>query len=278
MKQIRAHLRYVARAGKEGEVTLEDQDGFRTQGVEAIRELAEDWQSGEVKVEEVSSRREAVNIVLSMPAGTDPIAVKKAARDFAANEFGSHKYAMALHTIDTPHYAGDREDPPSPHPHVHLIVQAAGKDGTRLNPRKADLHRWREGFAQALRDHGVEAVATSRAHRLNRARGESRAVRQMKDAGKPFTRARGAARPERIARSRATEAAILDRYRQVTQILARSVDPTDRVLAMALADRFGLEHPKGLVLGNTAYDANRNPSGPAISQIEQQVGTPERER
>ncbi|MDI3467782.1 MAG: IncQ plasmid conjugative transfer DNA nicking endonuclease TraR [Nitrospira sp.] len=40
------------------------------------------------------------------------------------------------------------------HPHVHLTVKAVNFEGTRLNPRKPDLHRWREGFAEALRDHG----------------------------------------------------------------------------------------------------------------------------
>ncbi|TAL64336.1 MAG: hypothetical protein EPN79_14420 [Burkholderiaceae bacterium] len=46
-------------------------------------------------------------------------------------------------------------------PPVHLVVKVTAMDGTRLNPRKADLHRWREGFAQALREHGVEAAATT---------------------------------------------------------------------------------------------------------------------
>jgi hypothetical protein len=40
-------------------------------------------------------------------------------------------------------------------------VRAEGSDGKRLNPRKEDLHRWRETFAQRLRDWGIEAEATS---------------------------------------------------------------------------------------------------------------------
>lgn len=245
MKEIRAHLRYVARAGKEGELALEDQDGFRSQGREAIREMADDWKYGEVKVEETSGRREALNIVLSMPEGTDPLAVKKAGRDFAARELFNHKYAMALHTIDTPHYDEDKDDPPSPNPHVHIIVQLAGKDGTRLNPRKEDLRRWRETFAEALREHGVEAVATSRAHRLNRGRGESQAVRQMKDRKKPFTKRRRTGPPaqERAEHAKRTEKEILRRYAEVTQILVDSEDAADRLLAGALADRFGLNRP-----------------------------------
>ena len=42
----------------------------------------------------------------------------------------------------------------------HISVRAESKHGKRLNPRKADLHRWRETFAEKLRDQGVEAEAT----------------------------------------------------------------------------------------------------------------------
>ena len=37
--------------------------------------------------------------------------------------------------------------------------------GKRLNLRKADLHRWRETFAEKLRGWGVEAEATRQATR-----------------------------------------------------------------------------------------------------------------
>jgi hypothetical protein len=52
---------------------------------------------------------------------------------------------------------------------VHLAVRALGDQGERLNPKKADLETWRQVFAQALRDRGVEAEATPR-----RARGVTR--------------------------------------------------------------------------------------------------------
>jgi hypothetical protein len=45
-------------------------------------------------------------------------------------------------------------------PHVHLSVRAESKHGKRLNPRKADLHRWRETFAEKLRGWGIDAEAT----------------------------------------------------------------------------------------------------------------------
>ena len=39
-------------------------------------------------------------------------------------------------------------------PHVHISVRAESKHGKRLNPRKTDLHRWRETFAEKLRERG----------------------------------------------------------------------------------------------------------------------------
>jgi hypothetical protein len=48
---------------------------------------------------------------------------------------------------------------------VHLSVRAESKHGKRLNPRKADLHRWRETFAEKLRGWGIDAEATRQASR-----------------------------------------------------------------------------------------------------------------
>ncbi len=51
-------------------------------------------------------------------------------------------------------------------PHAHIsVVRAESKRGKRLNPRKTDLHRWRETFAEMLRERGVEAEATRQATR-----------------------------------------------------------------------------------------------------------------
>ena len=90
--------------------------------------------------------------MLSMPRGTDPLTVQKAAREFAQIELADHKYVMVLHD----HQAN---------PHVHISVRAESKHGKRLNPRKADLHRWRETFAAKLRERGIGAEATRQATR-----------------------------------------------------------------------------------------------------------------
>jgi hypothetical protein len=50
-------------------------------------------------------------------------------------------------------------------PHVHLSVRAESMHGKRLNPRKTDLHRWRETFAEKLRGWGIDAEASRQATR-----------------------------------------------------------------------------------------------------------------
>ena len=90
--------------------------------------------------------------MLSMPRGADPLAVQRAAREFAQMELRDHRFVMVLHD----HQAN---------PHVHISVRVESRHGSRLNPRKADLQRWRETFAEKLRGWGIEAEATRQATR-----------------------------------------------------------------------------------------------------------------
>ena len=149
MKAIAAHFRYIA---KDGRLPMEDDRGVMQQGKEELRDLVEQWRYGGSEIAQTSPRREAFNIVLSMPRGTDPLIVQRAAREFARDELAEHRYVMVLHE----HQAN---------PHVHLTVRAESRHGRRLNPRKADLQRWRETFAEKLRGWGIAAEATRQATR-----------------------------------------------------------------------------------------------------------------
>lgn len=160
MRQIKAHLDYISR---NGQLTLENEQGEAIEGKAAIRDLANEWRYGLYGVPEEGRRREALNIVLSMPEGTSRDAVREAASTFAQRQFGwNHSYVFTAH-----------ED--EPHPHVHLCVKVLGLDGTRLNPRKADLQLWREQFAESLREQGVSACATPRIARGTRRPTQSQA-------------------------------------------------------------------------------------------------------
>jgi hypothetical protein len=147
MKAIAAHFRYIS---KNGRLEIEDQRGETMRGKDSLRDLADEWRFGGSLIPddaEPGRRREAYNIMLSMPRGTDPTSVQWAAREFAKSELTDHKYVMVMHD----HQAN---------PHVHISVRAESKRGRRLNPRKTDLHRWRETFAAKLRERGMEAEAT----------------------------------------------------------------------------------------------------------------------
>lgn len=163
---LQRHLDYITRNGK---LVLEGPDGERLVGRAEVRALAEDWRA-ELAV--VTSRRDSpvsLSIVLSMPAGVDPGRVHDASRAFAATLFGDrYPYVFAPHTDDR-------------HPHVHLTVRTLGRDGERLNPRKADLQLWRETFAAALRDRGVEAEATPRRARGVVRKAERTPVRKLRE-------------------------------------------------------------------------------------------------
>lgn len=214
MGAIRVHLDYISR---HGQVDLEDQDGNLVSGRPEVQDLVQMWRHAGRGIEETSARREAFNVMLSMPPGTDRAVVKDAARAFAREEFGEQRdYVFAAHDDEA-------------HPHVHLVVRARGHDGRRLNPRKADLQRWRERFAQELRECGVEANATPRRTRGVTQQYEPQTVRHM--------RARGAGIPERGEPLRDAKAAFdaglptLSVWRAVAGALASSSQADDRQLA-----------------------------------------------
>ena len=215
MKAIAAHFRYIS---KNGRLEIEDERGETTRGKEALRELADDWRFGSSLIEEASDRREAFNIMLSMPRGTDPLTVQWAAREFAKIELADHKVVMVLHD----HQAN---------PHVHISVRAESKHGKRLNPRKTDLHRWRETFAEKLRERGVEAEASRQA-----TRGSSRNYDPLwRVKAREDGRLRVSRRESKSgSQTRTTRAEAIEAWLQIGRALAASGDAADRKLAESI--------------------------------------------
>ena len=161
---------------------------------------------------------------------------------------------------------------------MHLAVRWLGREGERLNPKKADLEAWRQGFARALRDRGVAAEATPR-----RARGVSlkpermplRRLRERHEAaiGAPAHRIRSAyLEAGRAAFGGATEPAAWERrlaerqarirqlYGAQAELLKGSADPDDRKLGVEV-ERFVLGMPlpdsRRLELARQLRAANR---------------------
>ncbi|WP_066570513.1 relaxase/mobilization nuclease domain-containing protein [Snodgrassella sp. CFCC 13594] len=171
LKGVCRHIDYISR---NGEVEVETHDGERLQGKKDIHAMTRHWQK--LGIADTSKHREALNIVLSMPAHTPPAAVKNAARKFAQEQFDGHQYVFALHT--------DRDRPNEPaHPHVHLCVLMRDEYGHRINPRKNDLFEWRVRFAEKLREEGVACAATRRQHRGITRKGENFVLRSMRQRG-----------------------------------------------------------------------------------------------
>jgi hypothetical protein len=216
MKAIAAHFRYIS---KNGRLEIEDERGETMRGKDTLHDLADDWRLGGTLIDDIGDRRESFNIMLSMPRGTDPLIVQKAAREFARIELADHKYVMVLHD----HQAN---------PHVHISVRAESKHGKRLNPRKADLHRWRETFAEKLRGHGVEAEATRQATR-GRTRNYDPLWRiKAKEDGRLRT---SRSMTKRSANAVATRSAAVDAWREIARALAASGEESDRDLAQSVS-------------------------------------------
>ncbi|MGY4828584.1 relaxase/mobilization nuclease domain-containing protein [Sphaerotilaceae bacterium SBD11-9] len=220
MKAIAAHFRYIS---KNGRLDIENERGETIRGKNAVHELADDWRFGGTLIGDIAvpgQRRAAFNIMLSMPRGTDPLTVQRAAREFAQIELADHKFVMVLHD----HQAN---------PHVHISVRAESKHGRRLNPRKVDLHRWRETFAEKLRERGVDAEATRQATRGSNRNFEPLWRIKAGEEGRLRT-SKAASKVGNFAS--ATRAVALEAWMQIGAALAKSGDPTNLRLAASIKE------------------------------------------
>ena len=230
---LKSHLEYITR---NGELAAETEEGALMTGRAGLKDLQQRWSDDAA----LDSRRRrdgtlSLNIILSMPAGTDATAVKDAARAFAIETFESnHDYVFVRHLDDK-------------HPHVHLTVRSLGHDGKRLNPRKADLQIWRERFAGELRLRGIAAEATPRRTRgrVRKAdRGAVLALRKRKvtpDVDRlareeVLREARGGKTTDRPweDRIRSRQEAIRDRYLEHASELERTGAGRDYALALQI--------------------------------------------
>lgn len=258
MGAIAAHFRYISKAGR---LAFEDDRGVVREGREALHDLAEQWRYGGSLIGEISPRREAFNLMLSMPRGTDPQAVLQAAREFARIELKDHRYVMVLHE----HQAN---------PHVHLSVRAESMSGQRLNPRKADLHRWRETFAERLMGLGIEAEATRQSTRMEGRRFDQLWQREARKEGRlehePDTRKSGKAFNH--SRMRAIEA-----WAHITRALEVSEQVEDRQLAKHIW-RFALDadYTKAILRGRerevgARQDLREEVRSVALARVEPEI-------
>jgi hypothetical protein len=235
-----AHLKYISRDGR---LDLEDRDGNMQVGRGALRELADDWTTAAI-----SDRRRRIDaslslsLVLSMPPGTRCEAVLEAARSFGRTVFADQlDYVFVLHTDVA-------------NPHVHMVVKSSDERGRLLQPWKSDLELWRQVFAEALRERGVEAEATPRGARGITRKSEHSRQRRIREQHE-----RGLGEPARHIREAYLEAAraafqgetaltpieakvlerqarIRDLYLAQAELLREAKDPADQKLGREIED------------------------------------------
>jgi hypothetical protein len=164
---VLANFAYISRLGHgdDVQVPLYTSDGDVLRDGKDMQVLAQDWQEWEVGGEDRRKGATSISMVLSMPAKTDPEALKASALDFAREEFSNRAWVAALHL--------DRD-----HPHVHLTIARRDQDGRRFHPNRDDLFRYRQRFAQKLRI-GVSRRMRPRLARAGSTRSMSR-LRQRK--------------------------------------------------------------------------------------------------
>ncbi len=237
MKTVKHHLDYISR---NGQVELVNEAGQTINGIAELRALREQLKASQIPDD--SKKREFIHVMFSMPPGTGEKQVREAVAQFCQEEFSNRRYVMAQH---------DDTD----HSHVHVCVSTRDidrADEARLSPRKEDLFRWRQGFADKLREQGVEAAASERRHRFKFQKSEHPVLRQIR-ADNPtsvvYDKERAQAKTEkRLARA-------------ITKPAAAFVGPErpPRVpkVYMKLKDELG-----------AAVAANKRPSNPAQEKIE----------
>jgi hypothetical protein len=233
LSTARHHIEYI---GRNGNVELEDERG----NILTPKGVLEGWKASQIPNE--SKRREFLHVLFSMPPGTPETGFKKAVQEFCREEFATRQYVLALHQ-DTDHV------------HAHVCVSTRDlerADEPRLSPRKKDLFRWRLGFADKLRQNGIDAAASERKHRFRTKKAEHAVVRQIR-ADNPASTVYNKRRADRKTEDRIIQATLNPDKAFVGPLRPAR---TPRVYE-ALADEL-----------KTALATNQRPENPAQAAIE----------
>jgi hypothetical protein len=95
---VLANFAYISRLGHgdDVQVPLYTSDADVLRDGKDMQVLAQDWQEWEVGGEDRRKGATSISMVLSMPAKTDPEALKASALDFAREEFANRGWVAAL--------------------------------------------------------------------------------------------------------------------------------------------------------------------------------------
>lgn len=271
---VLANFSYISRLGHgEGkQVALYTSDEEVLYDARDMQILAQDWQEWEMGGDARRKGATSISMILSMPAGTDPERLRDAALDFAREEFANRSWVAALHV--------DRD-----HPHVHLTIARRDHDGRRFHPNRDDFFRYRQRFAEKLRDRGIEANATPARARGIDPKHEPIAARKVREKGQvPRVDMSRAERAQRLRESGvgdpvdavlASQQAIVRRaYERSIEELSASPSLADQVIARSL-EKFIATMPapeansaRAVRLGDMQADLRGRPVTPSRSGSE----------
>jgi len=197
-------------------------------------------------------------MMVSAPAGNDREAVEDAAREFAAQTFGANwDYVMARHD-DTAN------------PHVHIVAETRGMDGTLFSVEPGDIQPIRERFADACRAEGLDVTATPRAVRAVVDRGEDIGLVKMRADGRSPERDDRAAAEADATRERSVEERLIAHEARVNRALAAELRETGRVDDLRAAQGLdGLAARADAVLDREAGETGRGGALDASAQVEE---------
>jgi len=83
---------------------IEDERGENMLGKDTLYELADGWRFGETLIDDTAApgqRREAYNIMLSMPHGIEPLTVHRSAEDRERPDSDRGKVRLMRHKVST---------------------------------------------------------------------------------------------------------------------------------------------------------------------------------
>ena len=247
LDSVKRQLRYIAR---DGDVPLERAHGEIVEGDRAaIDAVAEEWSMG--FHHHGGRARNSVHLLVSAPAGSDREAVEDAAREFAARTFGANwDYVMARHD-DTAN------------PHVHIVAEMRGMDGTLFSVDPGDIQPIRERFAEACRAEGLDVTATPRAVRAVTERGEDIGLVKMRAEGYSPERDHRQAAEADAARERSAEERLIAHEARINRSLAEELRGTGREEDLRAARGLeGLASRADAVLDRGAEEAGRGGASP----------------
>lgn len=142
---------------REGTLLAEHSSGRVLDGLDELRALQRQWvRENHALARNPSCPTQSLGVVLSMPAGTSPAALRAAGMAWAREHMSPRTEWLAVQHHD------------KAHPHLHVSVRSVQYDGRRVTATRAEVQRWRESFALGLQAHGIAADATPQRDKVQR--------------------------------------------------------------------------------------------------------------